>query len=88
MSAYTPYDLLRTLVERVGWPTEVEKRVALESITEWESTNAFGNLVKLMNCKHEDIRADGTCDECGKQIESGSASPHARRLRSPFDGWR
>lgn len=31
VSAYTPYDLLRTLVERVGWPQETEKRAALES---------------------------------------------------------
>lgn len=53
MAAYSLYDVLRTLVERVGWPTEVEKRVCLESINEAEQMGIFGNLAKMMACKHD-----------------------------------
>lgn len=68
MAAYTPYDLLRTLVERVGWPDEAQKRVALASIGEWESMSVFGNLVRLAECKHESVHYNGRCEDCGLKI--------------------
>lgn len=76
MAAYSPYELLRTLIERVGWPTEAEKVVALESVREFESMAIFGNLAQQMRCTHPDIRTDGTCADCGKIIELGSSSPY------------
>ena len=81
MAAYTPYDLLRTLCERVGWPQEADKAVALEAIREWESMSIFGNLVVLTECKHPDIAPNGRCEDCKKQIQAGgnySRDPNRR----------
>lgn len=77
-AAYSPYDVLRTLIERVGWPSETEKRLCLESIALWESMAIFGNLAQMMTCKHELPRAPDSsgyfsgqrygnrCVHCGK----------------------
>jgi hypothetical protein len=70
VAAYTPYDLLRTLCERVGWPQETDKTVALEAIREWESMNIFGNLAVLTECKHPGIGPNGRCEDCKKQIQA------------------
>lgn len=52
-AAYSLYDLFRTLVERVGWPTEGEKKAALDSINQAESMGILGNLATLMACPHD-----------------------------------
>jgi hypothetical protein len=72
MAAFTPYDLYRLLVNRVGWPTESEKMAALESIDQWEQVQLFGNLASLMECAHEEVSKDGKCMDCGRQIEARS----------------
>lgn len=53
MAAYSLYDVLRTLIDRVGWPTEEEKRLCLESVNEAERMAIFGNLAQQMTCDHE-----------------------------------
>lgn len=73
MAAYSPYDLLRTLIERVGWPVEEEKRVALESVNEWERMQIFGNLATMTACPHEEISyATGACVDCGSRLWAGN----------------
>ena len=71
-AAYSLYDLLRTMVERVSWPTEEEKRTALASIDAAEYAQVFGNLASMMVCSHsEEARtAGGKCADCGRQIEN------------------
>jgi hypothetical protein len=54
-AAYSLYDVLRTLIDRVGWPTEVEKRLCTESVNLAESMAIFGNLAQMMTCKHEPV---------------------------------
>lgn len=72
MAAYSPYDLFRVLCERVGWPQEEEKRVALASIAEWERMQMFGNLASLTACPHPpELIRDGRCEDCGHQVTSG-----------------
>lgn len=66
MAAYSLYDVLRTLVERVGWPTETEKRACLDSIAEAESMGIFGNLAQIMTCKHDRGSTNGKCRECDR----------------------
>lgn len=71
-NAYSPYDLLRTLIERVGWPVEEEKRVALQSVNAWERMQIFGNLASMTTCRHENIsRATGACEDCGSRLWAG-----------------
>lgn len=69
-AAYSLYDVLRTLIERVGWPTEDEKRVALASVDAAERTQIFGNLASSMACDHPEgeIAESGKCAECGRQV--------------------
>ncbi len=76
MAAYSLYELLRTLVERVGWPTEEEKRAALESIAEAERMQIFGNLASSMACEHpqSELR-NGQCLLCGRQVENPQIAP-------------
>lgn len=71
-AAYSLYDLLRTLVERVGWPTEAEKHVALASVDAAERMQILGNLASQMTCTHppEAMTGSGRCDDCGKQIQN------------------
>lgn len=74
-SAYSPYDLLRTLIERVGWPVEEEKRVALASVNQWEQMQIFGNLATMMACTHpQEAIARGRCLDCGRQITASSGN--------------
>lgn len=68
-TAYTPYDLLRTLIERAGWPDETEKLLALAAVREWEGMQIFGNLASMYACQHDkgsDQR--GKCRDCGRRI--------------------
>jgi hypothetical protein len=69
-SGYSIYDLLRTLIERVGWPSEEEKRVALASVAELERTQVFGNLATSLACQHEtgETDTDGKCIDCGRLL--------------------
>lgn len=71
-AAYSLYDLLRTLAERVSWPTEEEKRRALASVDAAEGMRIFGDLANAMVCSHpgEARTAGGRCDDCGRQIEN------------------
>lgn len=64
--AYTPYAVLRLLIQRVGWPDETEKRVALASIDAWERMGIFGNLAVDMACTHPDTDRGGRCTDCGR----------------------
>lgn len=73
-SAYSPYELLRTLIERVGWPDGTQKDAALRSVDAMENMQIFGNLASMMQCPHEQearfIPRYGTlpvCRDCGKQ---------------------
>lgn len=80
MNAYSPYDLLRTLIERVGWPVEEEKRVALSAVNDWEQMQIFGNLATMTTCTHPAEAVDrGTCTDCGKQITASSGNRNYRR---------
>jgi hypothetical protein len=69
-SGYSVYDLFRTLIERVGWPTEDEKRVALASVAELERTQVFGNLASSLACQHEtgEMDTNGKCVDCQRII--------------------
>jgi hypothetical protein len=70
-AAYSLYDLLRTLIERVGWPSEAEKRVALASVDAAEAMQVFGNLASQMACPHPaEAMQSGKCGDCGKQVEA------------------
>lgn len=68
MAGYSPYDLLRTLCERVGWPDEAEKLVALQAIREWESMQIFGNLATMTACNHANgSDRNGRCYDCNRR---------------------
>lgn len=69
-AAYSLYDLFRTLIERVGWPTEEEKRAALASVDQAERMQVFGNLASAMVCDHPTGETDreGRCVDCGRGI--------------------
>lgn len=72
MSAYSPYDLLRTLIHRTSWPSEAEINAALTSVDEYEAINMFGNLAHMMACKHDPraisspYRGTARCMDCGR----------------------
>lgn len=69
-AAYSVYDLLRTLVERVGWQSEEEKRAALASVDQLEQKQIFGNLATMIACEHPTRETDsrGRCVDCGRMI--------------------
>lgn len=74
MAAYSPYELLRVLIERVGWPTEAERVAALESVSEWESMGFLGgNLAQMTKCPHENTvsryKGGVMCLDCKRRIE-------------------
>lgn len=66
MAAYSLYELLRVLINRVGWRTEGEQRAALESVDEAERMNLLGNLAKMIGCRHEMKDRSGKCLDCGR----------------------
>lgn len=66
-AAYSIFDILRTLVERVGWPTEAEKHVVLKSITRAESVGLFGNMATLITCPHDKV-VNKLCTGCGRIV--------------------
>lgn len=92
-AAYSLYDLFRTLIERVGWPTEEEKRTALASVDAAERMQVFGNLASNMACDHpEQPNADGRCPDCGRIMEHrsvkyGGVDPHYRYQGRSGRGW-
>lgn len=65
MAAYSLYELLRVMIERVGWRTEAEKLAALASVNEAEQMNIFGNLAIQTACKHIKRRGN-LCLDCGR----------------------
>lgn len=70
-AAYSPYELLRVLIERVGWPTEQEKHTAVASVAAMERMQIFGNLASMMQCPHDPEavhRISGVCGDCGSQV--------------------
>jgi hypothetical protein len=87
-AGYSLYDLLRTLVERVGWPTEDEKRVALASIDAAERMQVLGNLASMMACEHpeEAMSKSGKCADCGRQVEV-EQSPWGREAPRYVRDW-
>jgi hypothetical protein len=87
-AAYSLYDLLRTLVERTGWPNEADKHAALASVDSAESMQIFGNLASMMACEHppEALTAGGRCDDCGRQILTNRSGPP--RFVRPSTGGR
>lgn len=64
-AAYTLYEILRILVERVGWRDETEKRIVMESITALEQVNIFGNLATIIECEHTYSR--NQCTKCARR---------------------
>lgn len=71
-AGYSLYDLFRVLIERVGWPSEAEKKVALASVDRAEKMQVFGNLASMMACEHpeEAMTKSGKCADCGRQVEN------------------
>lgn len=71
-AAYGPYELLRALVDRVGWPTEAERAAAHASIAQMEQLRVFGTYAATMECEHPDdaIADTGVCTECGRKVAS------------------
>lgn len=74
-AAYTLYEILRILIERVGWPSEAEKMRVLQSVSEAERVSLFGNMQQIIVCKHERTRREGSymqpysvCEDCGKRM--------------------
>lgn len=74
-AAYTLYEILKILVERVGWPSEAEKMRVLESISEAERVSLFGNMQQIIVCKHTATRSVSVgsgwatvCSDCGKRL--------------------
>lgn len=69
-AAFNPYELLRILIDRVGWPTEAEKAAALAAVDQYEGVQLFGNLASALACDHPDDERTrgGRCDLCGRQI--------------------
>lgn len=51
-AAYTPYELLRALIRRVGWPDSSQEQAALSSVDQMEALAIFGNLAQMMACTH------------------------------------
>lgn len=84
-AAYSLYDLFRALIERVGWPTEEEKRLALASVDAAEQGSVLGNLAVMMACDHpeESIASTGKCAECGKAVRPSVFGP-PRYQRGPY----
>lgn len=67
-TAYTPYDLIRHLIEQVGWPVESEKQLAREAVAQWERMQIFGNLAQMIACTHPQEAINprtGGCLDCG-----------------------
>ena len=75
MAAYNPYQLLRVLIERVGWPNTNEKGLALDSVAEMERMNLFGELAHIMQCEHPDTDQYGRCADCGSQQSPTAGTP-------------
>lgn len=68
-AAYDLYDLLRALVEKVNWPVEEEKRLAIEAIELWRGMGIFGQLMLMAKCPHpEDVVYRGRCTDCGSVV--------------------
>lgn len=69
-AAYSLYELLRLLIDRVGWPTEEEKNAARGSVDQAERMGIFGDLALMMTCDHPDDepgdRINGRCMLCGR----------------------
>lgn len=89
-AAYSLYDLLRVLIDRVGWPDEDQKRAAVRSVGEAERMNILGNLARDMVCEHPtEARSAGQCRDCGRQVEN-TADPSGwrDRYRDPAPEYR
>lgn len=71
-AAYNPYELLRAIIDRVGWPTEAEKTAAHASVSQMEQLRVFGTYASTMTCDHpeEDVTPRGICQACGKAVAS------------------
>lgn len=69
MSAFTPYEVLRLLVEKVNWTNERDRLAVLESIQEFERARIFGDMVSAIECLHDTIvRPNQWCSLCGKRL--------------------
>lgn len=86
MAAYTIYDVLRHLAAAAAWPSEADKRAAIQSVTDAEALNVLGNLARNMECPHTDLR-DGRCVECGRTVEVGR-NPTIGTAPVTRQGWR
>jgi hypothetical protein len=72
-AAYDIYELLRTLIDRVAWPSEEEKLSATRSVTAFEQAGMFGNVAEQLRCEHPaEARHEGQCQDCGRQVEPRS----------------
>lgn len=69
MAAYTPYELLRMLVNTsTMWRDEAQKQPYLDSIDEWETMGVFGNVASALACQHENVSPypPFKCPDCGR----------------------
>lgn len=87
MAAYTLYDVLRHLAGAAAWPSEEDKRAALESIGEAEKMAVLGNTARNIECPHDDIQIDGRCADCGRTINVGHGGS-INRSAITRQGWR
>lgn len=51
-AAYSLYDLLDILIDRVAWPTENERFAAHESVQAARDVNLLGNFAEGITCEH------------------------------------
>jgi len=84
MAAYTIYDVLRHLVEKSSWPSEEDRRAAVQSVTEAERMSVLGNVAVNIECPHTTLE-NGRCVDCGRTIEVGHTVPVTPYHRQ---GWR
>jgi hypothetical protein len=68
MPGITIYDILRTLINRVGFPDETERRVFLDALDVYEKMGIFGNLAREMACTHPSVDRYGRCARCNKRV--------------------
>lgn len=87
MAAYTIYDVLRHLCGAASWPSEEDRRAAVESINEAERMSVLGNVARNMECPHTDLD-NGRCTDCGRTIEVGHGASRIGRAPITRQGWR
>lgn len=79
MTAYSIYEVLKELVNKVPWHSEENKQAAIDSIIEVEQLNVFGSTVVAIQCMHTEIGDDGRCNECGRRMQDPTIPYYSQR---------